>query len=107
MRSCSFFQLSIWRVRRRSFVSSSLSRIGGRRHADELERLVQLLQVIDQEVRPRPVDRLHLADDSFFKIKTSLPPAENFRNGRFALEDVEDGVPHRSLLQVNLAVAAR
>ena len=74
--------------------------------ADEFQRLVEFLQIIDQQMRPRPIDCLLLADNPFFKIKPALPPAENFRHRRFAFERIEDGVPNRALLQVNFAVPA-
>src|SRR5438067_5612151 len=57
-------------------------------------------------MRPRPVYRLDLADDSFFKIKAALAPAENFRDRRFPFQRPVDRVPHRAVREVNLAVAA-
>ena len=49
--------------------------------------------------------RLHLADDSFFKIKPALAPAENLSDGGFAFERSKDRMPHRAMVQVNLAVS--
>ena len=54
----------------------------------ELGRFIELLQVVDQEVRPRPIYCLHLADNAFFKIEPALPPPENFSNGCIATVDV-------------------
>src|ERR1700686_4757495 len=56
-------------------------------------------------MRPRPIHALHLADDSFFKIKPALAPAENFCNRRLAFERPEDRVPDGAVREVNLAVA--
>src|SRR3954469_13465588 len=57
-------------------------------------------------MRPRPVNRLHLADDPFLKIEPPLAPPENLRDGRLSLEHAKDGMPHRAVLKVNFAVAA-
>jgi hypothetical protein len=64
------------------------------------------LQVIDQQVRPRAVDCLHLADDAFFKIEPALAPAEDLRHGRFSFERAKHRVAHRSVVQVDLTVTA-
>src|SRR5205085_6035173 len=106
MRSWSFFQFSNCNVTKRSFVSRFLSRIGTVLNTDQLERFVELLQVIDEQVCPRPVDRLLLADDSFFKIKTALSPAENLCHRGLAFDRTEHGMSHRTLLEIDLAVAA-
>src|SRR5438105_4973596 len=52
-----------------------------------------------------PVDRLLLADDPLFKIKTALPPAENLRQRSFAFQRSVSGVPDLPLMQVDFAVA--
>jgi hypothetical protein len=54
-------------------------------NTDEFERLIELLQIVDQEMRPRPVDRLFLADDSLFEIESALSPAKDFSYGMLAL----------------------
>src|SRR5207302_5368100 len=90
----------------RSFDSSSLLLIAGGLHADELQCLVELLQIIDEEMRPGPINRLFLADDPLFKVKPALSPPENFGHRRFAFERTKQRVTHRPLLQINLAVAA-
>src|SRR6266850_2583270 len=74
-------------------------------HAHELEGLVQLLQIVDQEVSPWAVDCLDLADDSFLKIKTALPPAEDFRDRAFSFHRTKNSMAHRAMLKVNLAVS--
>src|ERR1700730_3354792 len=106
MKSCSFFQLSSCNVIRRSFVSSCLS-LMPESNAHELKRLVKLLQIIDQEMRPRPTDRLLLTDDSFFEVEAPLAPPEDFRPRQLAFERAVNGVPDRALLQINFAVTAR
>src|SRR4051794_3263763 len=105
MKSCSFFQPSNCSVNTRSFVSSSLSLIFSL-DAGQLERFVELLQIIDQQVGPRPIHRLDLADDPFLEIETTLSPPKYFRDGSLPLELVKNGVTHRALLQVNFAIPA-
>src|SRR5205085_3373934 len=106
MRSWSFFQFSNCNVTKRSFVSRLLSRIGTILNTDQLECFVEFLQVIDKQVCPRPVDRLLLANDSFFKIETALSPAENLRHCCLAFDRTEHGMSHRALLEIDLAVTA-
>ena len=71
----------------------------------QFQRLVEFLQIIDQQMRPRPIDCLNLADNSFFKIEPALPPAENLGHRRLAFERIENRVPHRAMLEVNFAVS--
>jgi hypothetical protein len=75
-------------------------------YADEFQRFVELLQIVDQQMSPRPIDRLDLADDPFLEIETALPPPENLRYGCFTLERIKYGVSYRPLLQINFAVPA-
>ena len=49
---------------------------GGKFH-----RLVEFLQVIDQEMRPWPIYRLHLANNPFLEIEPPLAPPENLSDG--------------------------
>jgi hypothetical protein len=70
--------------------------------AGEIERFIELLQVIDQKMWPRTVDRLHLADNSFLKIKSALAPPENFGHHRFTVERSENGMTYRAVLEVKL-----
>src|SRR5450432_4565063 len=57
-------------------------------------------------MRPRPIDRLHLADNTFFKIEPPLPPPEDFGDCGFAFQGAVSRVPDHSVVQVNFAVAA-
>src|SRR5262245_30913154 len=106
MRSWSFFQFSNCNVTKRSFVSRPLSRIGKNLNTDQLECFVELLQIIDEQVRPWAVHCLLLADDSFFKVEPPLPPPENLRHGCLPFDGAENRVPNRALLEINLAVSA-
>src|SRR5205823_12121228 len=74
--------------------------------AGQFEGLVELLQIVDQQVRPGTIDRLQLADDSFLKIKPPLAPSKNFSHRRFAFERPINRVANRPMLQINLAVPA-
>src|ERR1700730_195171 len=105
MRSWSFFQFSTCRATRRNFVSSCLSRMGMILDADELERLIELLQVINEEMRPRPIHGLLLTNDAFLEIEAPLPPAENLCYGRLSYERTKDRMSHCSLLQIDFAIA--
>src|SRR5438105_2540044 len=51
------------------------------------------------------VDRLLLADDPLFKIKTALPPAENFRQRHFAFQRSVSSMPNLPPMQIDFAVA--
>jgi len=64
------------------------------------------LEVVDQQVRPKPVDRLNLTDNSLFEIEAALSPAEDFGNRRFAFQSPEDRMPDRAVLEENLAIPA-
>src|SRR6266513_2244777 len=75
-------------------------------HADELECLVEFLQIVDQKMGPGSIYCLHLADDAFLKIKTTLPPTENLCHRRFSLQRTEHRMTHRAMLQVNFTVTA-
>src|SRR3954463_8498973 len=104
MKSCKRFQFSNWSVNNRSLLSSCLSRI--KLTADEFQRLVQLLQIVDEQVRPRSIHRLLLADDSFLKIEPALPPPENLRNCRLAVQRAVHRVANGPLLQIDFADSA-
>ena len=57
-------------------------------------------------MRPRPVNRLHLANNAFFKIEPALSPPEDFSHGCFAFERTINGMTHGPVLQIDLTVAA-
>ena len=67
-------------------------------NAGQLESFVEFLQIIDQEMRPRPIHGLLLTNDSLFKVKASLSPAENLRDGGFPIERTKYRVADGSLL---------
>src|SRR6267143_1990376 len=104
MRSWSFFQFSSCNVTKRSFVSRFSSRIGTILNTHELERFIELLQVINEQVSPRAIDCLLLANDPFLKIEAPLTPPENLGHRRLAYNRTEYGMPHRALLEIDLAV---
>src|ERR1700730_5566599 len=106
MKSCSRFQFSIWSVSRRSLVSNRLSRISDS-NPDEFQRLVELLEVVDQQMSPRPIHRLLLADNSFLKIEAALTPPENFGDGRLTSQGTVGCVANRALLQIDFTVPTR
>src|SRR5207302_1042792 len=64
-----------------------------RRDGGYLEGLIEFLQIIKQQMSQWPIDRLFLADDPLFKIKTALPPAENLRQSPFAFQCSIGGMP--------------
>src|SRR5437868_14757754 len=72
----------------------------------DVERFVQFLQIIDQQVGPRPVDRMSVANQTFLKIETTLAPSKDFGNGRLALQAPIDGVSNGAVTKVNLTLAA-
>ena len=74
-------------------------------NAGKLHRLVELLQIVDQEMRPGAIDGLLPADNAFLKIKPTLPPAKDFRDCLLAFQRTINGMTNSSLLQINLTVA--
>src|SRR5690349_13644372 len=86
-------------------VSSRRSRIARLLDIHELQRLVEFLQVVDQQVRPWPVHRLHLTDNSLFKVESALSPPKDFRHHWFSLKRPKDGMANRSLLQIYFAIS--
>jgi hypothetical protein len=57
-------------------------------------------------MRPRSSDGLHLADDSFFKIESALPPPEDLSDRRLPFDRTVNGVSHQPMVKVNFAVPA-
>src|SRR4051812_401908 len=55
-------------------------------------------------MRPWPVHGLHLADDAFLEIKSTLAPPENLRDSRFPFERAVNCVSNRTVREVNLTV---
>src|SRR5690242_5403487 len=89
---------------RRNLVSSCLLRIGTKfLDAYQFERLVQLLQIVDEQMRPRPVHSLFLANNSFFKIEAPLTPPENLGHRGFSFQGTKNRVADRTLLQIDFA----
>src|SRR4051794_30448416 len=104
MKSCSRFQFSNWSVSKRSLVSNCLSRMSIS-NPDEFQRLVELLEVVDQQVSPRPIYRMLLTDNSFLKIEAALAPSKDFGNSRLTHQRTIDSVANCALLQIDFAVA--
>src|SRR5262249_21679955 len=76
-------------------------------NTDQLQCFVELLQIINEQVRPWAIHCLLLADDSFFKVEPALPPPENLRHGCLPFDGAENRMPNRALLEINLAVSMK
>src|SRR5205085_1767746 len=72
----------------------------------DVEGFVEFLQIINQQVGPRSVDRMSVADQTFFEIEATLAPSKNFGDGRLAFQATINGVSNRAVMKVNLTFAA-
>src|SRR5689334_17078504 len=103
MKSWSFFQFSTSSVSNLICVSSVLSLIASL-GARQLHGLIELLQIVEQQMRPRPIHSLNLADDPFFKIEPALSPAKDFGHCSFAFQRAVNRVSHHAVVQIDFAV---
>jgi hypothetical protein len=71
-----------------------------------LNRLIEFLQIVEQQVGPRPINGLNLADNTLFKIKPALPPAKNFGYCSLAFQRAVNRVPDHPVVQVDFTVSA-
>ncbi len=63
-------------------------------NADQLERFIELLQVINKQVSPWAIHSLLLANDSLFKIETALAPSEDLGHRGLANDRTEYRMSH-------------